>query len=76
MKRILFTAAAAILVAATAGCGTLPTQTADSNVDTQKVAMIDHAARTFGVRVIWIRYPQRKADPTDVVPTLGEPTGT
>lgn len=55
-----------LLVAAAAfgllgGCASTAQQSADSNVDSYKVAAIERAAASNGVRVYWIHYPLKKS---------------
>ena len=75
MKRIVFIAAG--VAALVSGCAsTQNVATYDDNVDYQKVALINSIARARGVEVHWMTYPQRRTPATDVVPSLGEPSGT
>jgi len=48
----------------------------DDGIDYQKVATINSVARVRGVDVHWLNYPQRRQTAPNVVPSLGEPTGT
>lgn len=73
MKRIAFIASG--IAALVSGCASAPVVN-DDGLDHQKVANINSVARARGVEVHWVNYPQRRSAPTDVVPSLGEPTGT
>ncbi len=66
MKTMLLAVAGA--AALLAGCAT-PTPQPDNvlqsdNVDYRKVAVIDQIARTRGVTVKWLNYPQKRAGVT------------
>ena len=74
MKSIVLIAAG--FAALLGGCASTPYNAYDDGVDHQKVAAINNVARARGVQVYWHNYPQRKAAPDSIVPTLGEPTGT
>lgn len=73
MNRIVFIAAGVAALAS--GCASPPVAI-DDGADYQKVANINSVARARGVEVHWLNYPQRRSATTDVVPSLGEPTGT
>lgn len=74
MKKALLVAAAVTVLSS--GCASFTDRsTALDDVDTHKVALIDHIARSRGVLVQWINYPQRHSNTPQVVyPIL--PTGT
>ena len=73
MKTVLIVAASA--TALISGCASLPSSDAYyDNVDTAKVAAIENVAKTRGVTVMWINYPQKKSSAVGVAPA--EPTGT
>ncbi len=77
MKIVLIVAASA--TALISGCASLSnTDPAAYNddVDTAKVAAIDHVARTRGVLVKWINYPQKKSSAVGVAPAPADPAGT
>ena len=75
MERIVFIAAGA--AALISGCAsTRNVADYDNGVDYRKVALINSIARARGVEVHWLTYPQRRSTPADVVPSLGEPSGT
>jgi hypothetical protein len=76
MKSIVLVAAG--FTALSSGCASIPDGPVSQygNVDTQRVAAVNNAARGRGVTVHWLSYPELKAPPTNVVPSLGEPSGT
>ena len=74
MKRIVFIATA--VAALVSGCASIQNVASDDGIDYQKVATINSVARARGVDVHWLSYPQRRGTPSDVVPSLGEPTGS
>ena len=71
MKRIVLIATG--LTALLGGCASLqqPQYAADDNVDYRRVAAIENAARSRGVEVHWLRYPQKKAS-SEPVPVPDE----
>ena len=77
MKIVLIVAASA--TALIGGCASVPTTDTTGyydNVDSARVAAIDNIARTRGVTVKWINYPQKKSSVVGVAPAPAEPTGT
>ncbi len=75
MKSILLVAIG--VTALISGCAFNPNAAAvDDGIDYQKVATINNVAKSRGVMVQWLNYPQRRSAPIDVVPSLGQPTGT
>ncbi len=75
MKRALLVAAAMTVLAS--GCASFTARnTSLDDVDTQLVAAIDHAARSRGVEVRWVNYPQRRASAPPIVVEPILPTGT
>jgi len=61
MKRILLSLVAPLFVPAVlAGCSTIDSPAAaKQDVDLQRVAKIDSAARKIGIEVQWINYPRK-----------------
>ncbi|MEO8937675.1 MAG: hypothetical protein ABI277_02675 [Burkholderiaceae bacterium] len=76
MKSMLLIAAG--VTALFSGCASIPADPVANydNVDLQKVAAVNNAARGHGITVHWIRYPELRKAPADVVPSVGEPTGS
>ena len=70
-----------VLASATAlisGCASYSTDNSayDDNVDVRKVAAIENIAKTRGVTVKWINYPQKKSSAVGAANAPAEPTGT
>jgi outer membrane lipoprotein SlyB len=77
MKRsALIVAGVAALICS--GCASTPliaNSNQYDNIDTAKVATINAIARTRGVDVHWVNYPQRRPN-APIVPVSDAPTGT
>ena len=77
MKIVLIVAACA--AGLISGCASVlntdPTAAYD-NVDSARVAAIENAAKTSGVTVKWINYPQKKSSAVGAANAPAEPTGT
>jgi len=77
MKIVLIVAASATaLISGCASFSRTNTNAYDEDVDTAKVAAIENVAKTRGVVVRWLNYPQRKSSAVGVAPAPAEPTGT
>ena len=69
-KLVLIAAVATCLVGGCASFNTTQYSKFDG-VDTQRVAAIDHVARSRGVEVHWINYPQLKGIVSDPAAPVG-----
>lgn len=77
MKIVLIAAAGA--TAWISGCASVPNANATGyydNVDSARVAAIENAAKTSGVTVKWINYPQKKSSAVGAANAPADPTGT
>ena len=57
MRSLMVSLAAGALILS--GCAS--TGTYESNIDYEKVARIENAAKAVGVQVFWVNYPQKSA---------------
>ena len=55
----------AVLAVMVGGCATYNPDPKMSNVDYEKVARVEHAARAYGVSVYWINLPTRSSASVD-----------
>lgn len=62
MKRLLLSLSPVALLAL-GGCASVsPTTAATDDIDKERVAAIEAAARSTGVQVHWVNYPRKKAE--------------
>lgn len=78
MKTVLIALAGIAGLILIGGCASLSNadSTAYNNVDAAKVAAIENAAKTSGVTVKWINYPQKKSSAVGAANAPAEPTGS
>ncbi|HXF44956.1 MAG TPA: hypothetical protein VNK91_02450 [Burkholderiaceae bacterium] len=57
----LLAVAGAAAVLAT-GCASTRTTTVTYEIDHQRVAQVERAARAFGTQVIWVNYPTKRVE--------------
>lgn len=77
MKIVLIVAASA--TALFSGCASVPNADTTGyydNVDSARVAAIEHVAKANGVTVRWVNYPQKKSSAVGAANAPAEPTGT
>ena len=76
MKRIVLIATG--LTVMLGGCASVQQHdyAADDTVDHRKVAAIESVARSRGVEILWLRYPQLKKAPVAVAPVPEDRSGT
>lgn len=76
MKSIVLIAAG--LTALTCGCASTASYTnPDDDIDAGKVAMVNQHAKSNGITVYWLNYPQRRAVAAQApAPAPATPTGS
>lgn len=65
MKKLFLTLATLLAIGTLSGCGTTQNTAQHSNrfdaaVDNEKVAAVERAASSHGVKVYWMQYPIKK----------------
>ena len=73
MKSIALIAAG--LAALVGGCTSVPRNAANDSYDAEKVAAVNSVARSRGIVVQWVNYPQRKTSAPVTAPAVA-PGGT
>jgi LmbE family N-acetylglucosaminyl deacetylase len=46
----------------TSGCAGTPTAAARYEIDHERVARVERAARAYGTQVIWVNYPTKRVE--------------
>lgn len=77
MKIVLIAAVSATaLISGCASFSSKDTTAYNDDVDNAKVSAIENIAKTRGVVVKWVNFPQKKSSAVGVAPAPAEPTGT
>ncbi|MGI9025186.1 MAG: hypothetical protein ACR2GP_06330 [Burkholderiaceae bacterium] len=77
MKIVLIVAASAtVLISGCASFSNADTNAYNDDVDARKVAAIESIAKTRGVTVKWVNYPQKKSSAVGAANAPADPTGT